>query len=449
MSEANLDVVATTTRHTYATWNYQKGWAPLHVVDAEGCHFTDASGKRYLDFSSQLVCSNLGHRNQAVIDAICKQAQHMPYISPGFACDIRAQVSQALLEVMPPGLTKFFYSTSGTDANEAAIKIARLYTGRHKIVSRYHSYHGATAASISATGDFRRWAVEPIATVDGSVFAPDCYCYRCPFDLRYPDCQVRCADYVEYMLQNEGNVAAVLVEAVVGTNGILVPVPEYLPRLKRLCERYGALLIVDEVMSGWGRTGEWFAVNHWNVRPDILTTAKGITGSYAPLGVTAVTPEVARFFEDHYFAHGHTYEAHPLTLAPAIAAIGEYKRLDLIARAKRLGADLGERLAALKATHPAVGDVRGLGLFWAVEIVRDRRSREPFNTRADKLAGRPVVVGRVAADMMRRGVYVMSWINHLLIAPPLIVTEEELDTGVAALDAALALADAEVAQPAG
>jgi taurine--2-oxoglutarate transaminase len=443
MSEPTLDVVSTTVQHTYATWSYQKGWTPLHVVDAEGCYFTDANGRRYLDFSSQLVCANLGHRNQAVIDAIVKQAQHLPYLSPGFACDVRARASQALLEVMPPGLTKFFFSTSGTEANEAAIKIARLVTGKHKIISRYHSYHGATAASVSATGDFRRWAVEPLATVDGSVFAPDCYCYRCPFGLTYPDCGVRCAEYVEYMLQHEGNVAAVIVEPVVGTNGILVPVPEYLPRLRALCERYGALLICDEVMSGWGRTGEWFAVNHWGVVPDILTTAKGITGAYVPLGVTAVTQRIADFFEDHYFAHGHTYEAHPLTLAPVVAAIQEYRRLDLLGRARRLGAYLGERLRALADRHPSIGDVRGLGLFWAVEIVRDRRTRAPFNTRADKLAGRPVAIARVATEMMRRGVYVMSWINHVLIAPPLIVSEAELDEGVAALDAALALADGE------
>lgn len=443
MAEPKLDVVATTAKHTYATWSYQKGWAPLHVVDAEGCTFTDASGRRYLDFSSQLVCSNLGHKNQAVIEAICDQARRMPYISPGFACDVRAELGGALAEVMPPGLTKYFFATSGTEANEAAIKIARLYTSKHKIISRYHSYHGATAASISATGDFRRWPVEPAGTIEGVVFAPDCYCYRCPFQLTYPQCNVACGDYVEYMIRNEANVAAVLVEPVVGTNGILVPVPEYLPRLKQICERHGVLLIADEVMSGWGRTGEWFAVDHWKVRPDILTTAKGVTGSYAPLGITATTQEIAAHFEGNYFAHGHTYEAHPLTLAPAVAAISEYKRLDLIARAKRMGGYLGGRLEGLKARHPSVGEVRGLGLFWAVEIVKDRQGREPFNTRAEKLAGKQMMVGRVAAEMMRQGVYVMSWINHVLIAPPLIITEAEIDQGVAALDAALALADRE------
>jgi taurine---2-oxoglutarate transaminase len=438
------DVVATTARHTYATWGYQKGWRPLHVVDAEGSTFTDASGKRYLDFASQLACSNLGHKNAAVIDAICEQARRLPYIGPAFTCDIRAKVSAALAEVMPSGLTKFFFSTSGTEANEAAIKIARLYTGKHRIVARYHSYHGATAASISVSGDFRRWPVEPHATVGGTAFAPDCYCYRCPLHQAYPQCGVACADYVEYMLENEGNVAAVLVEPVVGTNGVLVPPPEYLPRLKRACERHGALLIADEVMSGWGRTGEWFAVNHVGVEPDILTTAKGVTGAYAPLGVTAVRREIAEFFDDHYFAHGHTYEAHPLTLAPALAAIAEYRRLDLVSRAKTMGAFLGERLASLPGRHPSVGDVRGVGLFWAVELVRDRKSREPFNTRLDKLGGKPLVVGRVASEMMRRGVYAMSWVNHIMIAPPLIITEAEIEQGVAALDEALAIADHEV-----
>ena len=245
------------------------------------------------------------------------------------------------------------------------------------------------------------------------------------------------------MIRNEGNVAAILVEPVVGTNGVLVPPKEYLPMLREIADKHGVLLIADEVMSGWGRTGEWFAVNHWKVVPDILTTAKGITGAYAPLGVTATTREIADYFDDHYFAHGHTYEAHPLTLAPAIAAIKEYKRLDLINGAKKKGEYLGKRLDELKEKHPSVGDVRGLGLFWAVELVKNRQTKEPFYDAQDKLAGRPSLLGKINADMMRRGVYVNDWLSHFIIAPPLIITQEEIDEGVDALDQSLHLADEE------
>jgi taurine--2-oxoglutarate transaminase len=434
-----------TARYTYGTWRYQKGWAPLHVVKAEGCHFWDASGKRYLDLSAQLMCVNLGHQNAAVVEAIVEQARSLAYLAPSHTCDVRARLAVKLLEVMPKGLEKFFFTTSGTEANEAAIKIARLFTGKHKIVARYTSYHGSTAGSIAATGDLRRWFAEPTGKIPGVVFGPEVNCYRCPLGREYPQCELACADYLEYMIDHEENVAAVLVEPVVGTNGVLVPPKEYLPRLAELAKKRGVLLIADEVMSGWGRTGEWFAVDNWGVVPDILTTAKGITGALAPLGLVATSREIAAFFDDHYFAHGHTYEAHPLTLAPAIAAIDEYKRLDLLARAKSLGEVLGRKLRAVAERHPSVGDVRGLGLFWAVELVKDRKTKEPMDTPQDKAARRPLVVDAVGAEMMKRGVSVVSWVSHLVLAPPLIVTEADLDEALAALDAALSIADAKAA----
>jgi taurine--2-oxoglutarate transaminase len=348
------------------------------------------------------------------------------------------------MEVVPEGLEMFFYSTSGTEANEAAFKIARLYTGKHKIISRYSSYHGSTAGSIAATGDPRRYPIEPSGKMPGVIFGPDAYCYRCPFGLKYSECGVACADYIEYMIKHESNVAAVIVEPVVGTNGVLVPPDEYLPRLREITKKHGVLLICDEVMSGWGRTGEWFAVDHWNVKPDILTTAKGITGAYMPLAVTATTREIAEYFEEHYFAHGHTYEAHPLTLAPGIAAIQEYKRLGLIERSREIGEYLGCRLKSLQESHRSIGEVRGIGLFWAVELVRNPESKEPFNSREDKLAGKPLVVDRVASECMKNGTFIQSWISHLVVAPPLIVTKKEVDQGVSAIDKALNIADHEI-----
>jgi taurine--2-oxoglutarate transaminase len=439
------DVVKVTKQYTYGTWRSQKGWAPRDIVSAEGCYFTDAAGQRFLDLSSQLMCSNLGHGNKAVIEAIGEQAKTLPYIAPSFATKVRAELTRALIEVMPQELEKFFYATSGTEANEAAFKIARQFTGKYKIISRYSSYHGSTAGSIAATGDPRRYLIEPAGKMEGVIFGPDAYCYRCPFGQEYPDCGIACADYVEYMIEHESNVAAVLVEPIVGTNGILVPPDEYLPRLREITARHGVLLICDEVMSGWGRAGEWFAVNHWNVKPDILTTAKGITSAYIPLSVTATTREIADYFEEHYFAHGHTYEAHPLTLAAGVAAIGEYKRLGLIERSREMGQHLGIRLKALQEKHPSLGDVRGLGLFWGLELVRNRKTKQVFSTREDKLQGKPMIVDRVAAECMKNGVYVNSWINYLIVAPPLIISKEELEQGISALDRALEIADKEVA----
>jgi taurine--2-oxoglutarate transaminase len=436
-----VNVSELTASLTYGTWRYQKNWKPLHVVDAEDCYFTDSTGKKYLDFSSQLMCVTLGHKNKAVIKAIQDQAGTLPYIAPGFATDVRAELSSMLLEVLPKGLEKFFYTTSGTEANEAAFKIARMYTGKTKIIARYISYHGSTMGSVAATGDPRRWAMEPSGKIPGVIFAPEVNCYRCPIHHHYPECGVACVEYIDHMIQNESDVAAVIIEPVVGTNGVLVPPKEYMPRLRQICDARNVLLIADEVMTGWGRTGKWFAVDHWDVRPDILTTAKGITTAYVPLGLCATTAKIGAYFDDHYFSHGHTYEAHPLTLAPAIAAIKEYRRLKLIDRAVELGAYMGTKLAALQAKHRSVGEVRGLGLFWAVELVRDRKTKEPFNSYSDKVSGTPLLVDRVAAEMMKNGVFIQAWVSHIVVAPPLIITKEEIDRGIEVMDAALSIAD--------
>lgn len=444
-SLTSAQVVESTKRLNYGTWRFQKSWNPLHVVDAEGCYFIDAAGKRYLDFSSQLMCVNLGHKNPAVIRSIEEQARALPYIAPSYASDARAKLSNLLLEVLPKGLEKFFFTTSGTDANEAAFKIARMYTGKTKIIARYRSYHGSTTASIAATGDPRRWAMEPAGKAQGFIFAPEVNCYNCPIKHTYPSCNVACADYIEHMITNESDVAAVILEPVTGTNGVLIPPAEYFPRLRKICDAHGVLMIADEVMTGWGRTGKWFAVDNWSVKPDILVTAKGITSAYVPLGLCATTTKIAAHFDDHYFAHGHTYEAHPMTLAPAVATIHEMQRLGLVDRANKIGAYLGEKLKALPARHPSIGDVRGIGAFWAVELVKNKQTKQPFNTMLDKVEGKPLVVDQVAADALKRGVALQAWVSHFVIAPPLVIEESEVDEGVAALDAALSIADAVVA----
>ena len=441
--ELSAEEIANFTRQTnYGTWRFQKTWKPLYIADAEGCWITDGAGKRYLDFSAQLMCVNLGHKNKAVVESIGQQARELAYVAPGYATSARAKLSAKLLEVLPAGLEKFFFATSGTEANEAAFKIARMYTGKNKIISRYRSYHGSTMGSIAATGDPRRWAMEPAGKGAGVVFAPETNCYDCPIKHTYPSCDIACADYIEHMIENESDVAAIILEPVVGTNGVLIPPPEYFPRLREICDGHGVLMIDDEVMAGWGRTGKWFAVDHWGVKPDILVTAKGITSAYVPLGLCATTKKIADHFEDHYFSHGHTYEAHPMTLGPAVATIEEMERLKLVERAASLEPYVRGKLEALKEKHPSIGDVRGLGLFWAVELVKNRETKEPFNTMRDKVDGKSLVVDQVAAKMMGMGVAQQAWVSHFVIAPPLIVTEAELDKGIDALDEALAIADA-------
>jgi taurine---2-oxoglutarate transaminase len=442
-SQLNAEEISNLTRETnYGTWRVQKTWKPLTISDAEGCWIIDGAGKRYLDFSSQLMCVNLGHKNPAVVESIGQQARDLAFVGPAYATEARARLSAKLLEVLPAGLEKFFFATSGTEANEAAFKIARMVTGKNKIISRYRSYHGSTAGSIAATGDPRRWAMEPAGKIHNVVFAPETNCYKCPIKHTYPGCNVACVDYIEHMIANESDVAAIILEPIVGTNGVLVPPPEYFPRLREICDRHGVLMIADEVMTGWGRSGKWFAVDHWGVKPDILVTAKGITSAYVPLGLCATTKKIADYFEERYFSHGHTYEAHPITLGPAATTIEEMQRLKLVERAAELEPYVRGKLEKLKEKHPSVGDVRGLGLFFAVDLVKNRSTKQPFNTMRDKVEGKPLVVDQIAAKMMADGVAQQAWISHFVIAPPLIVTKEELDFGIDVLDRQLGIADA-------
>ncbi|OGP63142.1 MAG: aminotransferase [Deltaproteobacteria bacterium RBG_13_49_15] len=434
--------------HSYHTWSRQKAWkSPMLIKDAEGIYFIDDKGKRYIDLSSQLMCSNLGHKNKAVIEAIVKQAEKLPYIAPGFATEAAIEAIEALRAVMPKEMTKFFISTSGTEANEAAIKMVRQACHpAYKVISRYRSYHGSTAASISLTGDPRRWYAETARfTVPGVRFAPDSYCYRCPFELTYPQCRVQCAGYLDYMIREEGNVAAIIVEPIVGTNGRLIPPPEYYPILRRICDEHNVMLIADEVMSGWFRTGTAFAMEHWKVTPDIITTAKGASAAYSPLAITATSDKIAQFFEEEVFCHGHTYAFHPLSAAPIPAAIKELKKLMASGLPQRVSAHMKNRLYELAEKHICIGDVRGIGHFWALELVKNRKSKEPFDSKADKFSGKTLMTGRVSGDAMQRGVYISPWYDTLVIAPPLIITETQVDEALSAIDKSLEIADKEAA----
>jgi taurine--2-oxoglutarate transaminase len=443
----SIDTIKYIAQHTYGTWRRQELWkAPLLIEDAKGVYFFDSTGKPYLDFSSQMMCSNLGHKNPVIIEAIQKQAEKLTYIAPGMTSQATFNALEALRTVVPASLEKFFFSTSGTEANEAALKIVRQYKApKYKILSRYHSYHGATPGSITFTGDPRRILAETArSTIDGVRFAPDAYCYRCPFGLSYGECNIQCARYVDYMIKEEGNVAAIIVEPVVGTNGRIVPPPEYFPILRSICNENEVLLIADEVMSGWFRTGTAFAMEHWGVEPDIMTTAKGCTGAYTPVGVTVTNKEIADFFEQETLDHGHTYAYHPLTLSAIPAAVSEYQRLMASGLPKRVSQHLKNRLYGLGERHPSIGDVRGMGHFFALELVKNRASKEPFNVKADRFSRRSMMTSQVSSDAMKMGLYVLAWYDTLIIAPPLIITQAEVDEAMEILDRSLEIADREV-----
>jgi len=433
-------------RYLLHSWSAQKTRRPVVLVGGKGAVFWDADGKRYLDFASQLVNLNLGFGHPRVVRAIQDQAAQLCYAAPEFAVAARSELAEAVAEVAPGDLNHVFFTTGGATANEAAIRMARLVTGRQKIITRRRSYHGATAGALSVSGDPRRRGSEP--GVWGTVVAEDPFCYRCPFGLRYPSCGIHCADHIGEIIEFEDpdTVAAVIVETITGSNGRITPPPEYYPRLRQICDRYGVLLICDEVMAGFGRTGRWFAIEHYNVIPDIMTLGKGITSGYVPLGAAVVSDRVAAYFESNVLLTGATYSGHPLACAAGVATLAAYHEEGLIERARVLGERLFARLGAMAQRHPAVGEVRGKGLFACVELVRDRGTGEPLTPWTPR-GGRephPAVTGTIRA-MRERGVYAYAKWNLIMLAPPFVITDEELEEGLHAIDDALAVADGLVA----
>jgi taurine---2-oxoglutarate transaminase len=427
-------------RYVLHSWSVQNQISPLPVAGAEGRYFWDYEGKRYLDFASQLVNVSIGHQHPKVIAAIKEQAERLCTIGPGMAEESRSELARLLHEVTPGDLTMSFFTNGGAEANENAIKLARWYTGRHKIIARYRSYHGATAGAITLTGDPRRWPAEP--GIPGVVRMLDPYTYRCPAG--HPDPCPVCsgAPHLEEILQYEGanTVAAVIMETIVGTNGVIVPPDGYLQAIREVCDRHGIVLIFDEVMAGFGRSGRWFACDHWDVVPDILTVAKGINSGYVPLGAMIVNEKIADWVQDKYFAGGLTYSGHVLACASAVASIEAFREEDIVENSAAMGAVLAEELPKLAERHPSIGDIRGKGLFWGLELVKNRETREPlvpFNASGADAA--PVVA--LGKSAMERGLYLFVHWNVVMIAPPLTIMREELDEGLDVLDDALAVAD--------
>ena len=437
-------IVPLSKEHVFWTWSAQARVNPIPVSRAKGVYFWDTDGKRYLDFNSMTMCVNIGHGDQRVIDAMKAQLDEIPYAAPGMTTKIRAIASQVVANVTPSGrLSKVLFTLGGADANENAIKIARAATGRHKILTRYRSYHGASAGAMAATGDPRRVTWEP-NLMPGVVHFLDPYRYRSTFHRTNP--QISEADFsqdylnhLEEIIRYEGSetIAAILMESVTGTNGIIIPPAGYLQGVRELCDRYGILMIADEVMSGFGRTGKWFAVEHWNVVPDLMTMAKGLTSAYAPLGAVAMKPEIAATFNEHVFESGLTYTSHPVSLAAAVANIAVMKSDKMVEHAAALGPVLHKLLADLGESHPSVGEVRSIGLFGIIEVVKDRKTREP----AAPWNGSSQEMAALRKFCLDQGLFVYTHWHTILIIPPLIITEEQLKAGFSVLDKALEITD--------
>ncbi len=436
------DILPLAMEHGFWTWSAQAKVSPIPVKRAKGVYFWDVNDKRYLDFNSMTMCCNIGHGDERVINAIAEQARELPYAAPGMATKPRAMLGKLLSEITP-GLQRFLFTLGGADANENAIKLARAYTGRHKILTRYRSYHGASAGAMAATGDPRRVAWEPML-MPGVVHFLDPYRYRSTFhranpDISEADFSLDYLNHLEEIIRYEGpdSVAAILVESVTGTNGIIIPPEGYLQGVRALCDRYGILLIADEVMSGFGRTGKWFAVDNWAVKPDLMTMAKGLTSAYAPLGAVGMKEEIAHFFDERVFESGLTYTAHPISLAAAIANIRVMQEDRIVEWSAAMGPVLHRMLTDLGEQHPSVGEVRNIGLFGIIELVKDRQTKEPmapWNGSSPEMAA-------FRKYCLDHNLYLYTHWHTVLIIPPLIISEEQLAEGFAVLNKALEITD--------
>jgi len=431
------EIVALCRQYTIYEWSAQSVVDPLPVDHAKGVYFWTTDGKRYIDFNSQLMSVNAGHSDPRIIEAIKSQAEKLTYANPFMAHEPRALLGRKLAELMPGDLNKVFFTLGGAEANENAIKLARAVTGRHKLVARYRSYHGATAGAMALTGDPRRWANDQGTSGVVHVLDP----YHGP--QRQDDSAEESLRYLEETIQLEGpnTIAAFFLETVTGTNGILIPPDGYLMGVRKLCDKYGILMVCDEIMSGFGRTGEWFAVDHWKVVPDIMTMAKGLTSSAVPLGAVGMRPQIAEYFDKNVFYGGLTYNSHPLACAAALGAIRAYEEDDMIGNARRMGEVMARHHVALKKKHPSVGLTRSIGLFGILELVRSRTTMEPmapFNGTSEPMKA-------VNGYFREHGLYSFVRWHTIMTNPPLCITEDQLAEGFDIIDRALDIADQAVA----
>ncbi len=437
------DILPFSMEHNFWTWSAQKKVQPIPIIKAKGVYFWDIQGKRYLDFNSMVMNVNIGHGDERVIEAMVDQVRDLPFAGPGMATMPRALLGKKLAEITPPGLTKYLYTLGGADANENAIKLARARTGKFKILARYRSYHGATHGAAALTGDPRRTAWEPMV-MPGVVHFLDPYRYRSTFHRTIPDISELefSSDYLNHLeeiirFEDPDTIAGIIIETVTGTNGVLIPPAGYLEGVRSLCDKYRIVMICDEVMSGFGRTGAWFAVDHWQVAPDIMTVAKGLTSGYAPLGVVAMTEDVASTFNEKVYEGGLTYNGHPVSMAAAIAVIEVMQEDHLVEKAKETGKVLADMLSELVDRHPSVGDVRSIGLFGVLELVKNRKSKEPLTP-----YGKTNPIMRAfRQNCLDQGLFLYTHWHTALVIPPLIITPEQIAEGMSILEKALDITD--------
>jgi len=439
----DTDIRSLSLKHTFWTWSAQAKVDPIPVKKAQGVYFWDVEGKRYLDFNSMTMCVNIGHGDERVINAIVEQARNLPYAGPPMATKPRAVLGKLLTDITPGDMNKFLFTLGGADANENAVKLARAYTGKHKILTRYRSYHGASSGAMALTGDPRRLAWEP-NLMPGVVHFLDPYRYRSTFHRMNPDIPENefCLDYlnhIEEIIQYEGpdTIAAILLETVTGTNGVIIPPEGYLEGVRDICDRYEILMITDEVMSGFGRTGKWFAVDHWGVVPDLITMAKGLTSGYAPLGAVGMRPKIADFFDQRKYISGLTFNSHPISLAAAIANIQAMQEDNIVEHAAQMAPVLHQLLTDLGEQHISIGEVRSIGLFAVIELVRNRKTKEPLT---------PYNKSSEEMDSFRKfcldnGLYLYTHWHTVLIIPPLIINQDQLKSGFEILDRGLDITD--------
>jgi taurine--2-oxoglutarate transaminase len=441
---STADINKNNLDYTLFSWSKQKGIAPIAVERGEGVYLYDAEGKRYIDFSSGLMNVNIGHGHQRITRAVMEQMQKVSYVTPSCSTEVRGELGKKLASVVPPGMSKALFTVCGATAIENAMKLARLYTGRHKIIARYRAFHGASYGAMSAGGDPRKLPADS-QQVPNIIHVEDPYCYRCPFGQEMSSCQRECVSHIERVIEFEGpeNIAAILMEGESGSSGCIKYPPDYLQKVRALCDKYHILLIADEVMSGFGRTGRWFGVDYHGVVPDIIATAKGITSGYIPFGAVIVSDAIAAHYNDRPLMLGLTYSAHPVGCAAALETLKVYEEEGLIDNAAAMGKYVDQKVAELAAMHPCIGDWRNTGLLGCMELVKNRKTKEPmapFNAKPDQMA----VMNQVAGKLRELGMYTFVRWNYVFIAPPLCITKSEIDEGIAIISEALKIADQHV-----
>jgi taurine--2-oxoglutarate transaminase len=435
------EIIKNNSDYTLFSWSKQKGLSPIAIKNGKGVYLYDYDGKKYIDFSSGLMNVNIGHGHQRVTDAVVRQMQEISYVTPSCVTKVRGELGKKLASITPEGLNKTLFTVCGATAIENAIKLARLYSGRHKIIARYRSFHGASYGAMSAGGDPRKIGADTQQSPN-FIHVEDPFCYRCPFGQKFGSCQYECISHIERVIEFEGpnSIAAILMEGESGSSGCIKYPKDYFKKLRAICDKHGILLIIDEVMSGFGRTGKWFGIDNHEIVPDMIATAKGLTAGYIPFGALIVSDKIASHYDDIPLMLGLTYSAHAIGCAAALEVLNIYEDENLIENAAEMGKYIESEVEKLKLKHPSIGDFRNTGLLGCIELIKNKETKEqmaPFNAKPDEM----VVMNKVAAKIKELGMYTFVRWNYIFIAPPLCITKDEIDEGLSIISQAISIAD--------